>query len=768
MKTNKLKQLTCILAGSLLLAGSIGLTGCINNNGDDADNSRLGNNSYYMQPVKLNIINKEATEFSKIIITDKQNKEILNQSFACAAGATCPIDFKERLQAPITLKFYNQNKLITTYTIIDVAGNFGKIETSDVMLGTYIYKQLKAKDTQLAANLSSRLDTFFDCYCSPDKRPDNFEELGLYYKAMVVQGKQTDDQFYTKLLADLNAGKKLPGGSFSKKKQQLAQLKSLTTKTAPVQLKSANGGSCSQYTSGIMTAFSALKLFPIPGFNGPFDFADRVVKGACDSFQGDVLNGLDEIKNKLNEMDAKLDAIGYQIQELADKMDHQNLSKNISEINNKIEEWSALRDSYYQILNGGHYKNFSEFLQKNGNVAGVMQKDGSAKVFLTSLKQFNVYYNQVNESTRLNSIRDSLISLCGTAENIHEDVITRRFQCNLIASDMIAKLTSTAQEEKIILSDISNAIMKDPGYQDILKDSSILPPVGTSWEKVDTTVSQQQVDKLKIVQSTFASNGIPFIPYQGLSEELQKNIAAVGCDYKGTDMPNITYWKAAVEPSKPWNTYISVVCKNKNGQNEEKEVYSNYNYYQENDDNVKNILGVIASNKSIDKAKNEWVHHLGVKNNGNDKRDFNIGIKLSIPDGKLLSFNSDTDHNFDNQIINSSIYNNPLRWLDDQGMLFTEGVIPQGRNLNYTVPMSYIYNGVTYIFMLKIQGEYYEQKYYRVRLGVVCSTADCQQIDPVSGGTMLDYSQIKFNSGLNVRVDGGGEDVTGRRYLHIW
>lgn len=767
MKTNKLKQLTYILASSLLLAGSISLTGCINN-GDDADNSRLGNNSYYMQPVKLNIINKEATAFSKIIITDKQNKEILNQSFACAAGATCPIDFKERLQAPITLKFYNQNKLITTYTIVDVAGNFGKIETSDVMLGTYIYKQLKAKDTQLAANLSSRLDTFFDCYCSPDKRPDNFEELGLYYKAMVVQGKQTDDQFYTKLLADLNAGKKLPGGSFSKKKQQLAQLKSLTTKTAPVQLKSANGGSCSQYTSGIMTAFSALKLFPIPGFNGPFDFADRVVKGACDSFQGDVLNGLDEIKNKLNEMDAKLDAIGYQIQELADKMDHQNLSRNISEINNKIEEWSALRDSYYQILNGGHYKNFSEFLQKNGNVAGVMQKDGSAKVFLTSLKQFNVYYNQVNESTRLNSIRDSLISLCGTAENIHEDVITRRFQCNLIASDMIAKLTSTAQEEKIILSDISNAIMKDPGYQDILKDSSILPPVGTSWEKVDTTVSQQQVDKLKIVQSTFASNGIPFIPYQGLSEELQKNIAAVGCDYKGTDMPNITYWKAAVEPSKPWNTYISVVCKNKNGQNEEKEVYSNYNYYQENDDNVKNILGVIASNKSIDKAKNEWVHHLGVKNNGNDKRDFNIGIKLSIPDGKLLSFNSDTDHNFDNQIINSSIYNNPLRWLDNQSMLFTEGVIPQGGNLNYTVPMSYIYNGVTYIFMLKIQGEYYEQKYYRIRLGVVCSTADCQQVDPVSGGTMLDYSQIKFNSGLNVRVDGGGEDVTGRRYLHIW
>lgn len=97
MKANKLKQLTCILAGSLLLAGSIGLTGCINNNGDDGDNSRLGNNSYYMQPVKLNIINKEATAFSKIIITDKQNKEILNQSFACAAGATCPIDFKERL-----------------------------------------------------------------------------------------------------------------------------------------------------------------------------------------------------------------------------------------------------------------------------------------------------------------------------------------------------------------------------------------------------------------------------------------------------------------------------------------------------------------------------------------------------------------------------------------------------------------------------------------------------------------------------------------------
>lgn len=768
MKPNKLKQLSCVLVSSLMLAGSITLTGCINNSGDDGDNSRAGNNSYYVKPIKLSVVNTEQTTFTKIIITDKQNKEILNQSFSCALGATCPLDFNERLQAPITLKFYNQNKLITAYTIVDVAGNFGKIETSDVMLGTYVYRQLKAKDKLLAANLSSRLDTFFDCYCSPDKRPDNFEELGLYYKAMVVQGKQTDDQFYTKLLADLNAGKKLPGGPFSKRKKQQAELKSLALNRAQVQLKSANGSTCSQYTSGILTAFSALKLFPIPGFNGPFDFADRVVKGACDSFQGDVLNGLDEIKNKLNEMDAKLDAIGYQIQELADKMDYQNLSRNISEINNKIEEWSALRDSYYQILNGGHYKNFSEFLQKNGNVAGVMQKDGSAKIFLTSLKQFDVYYSQVNESNRLKSIRDSLISLCGTAENIHEDVITRRFQCNLITSDLIAKLTSTAQEEKIILNDISSAIMKDPGYQDILKDSSILPPVGTSWEKVDATVSQQQIDKLKVAQSTFASNGIPFIPYQGLSEELQKNIATIGCNYKDTDIPNITYWKAAVEPSKPWNTYISVICKNKNGQNEEKEVYSNYNYLQENDDSVKNVLGVVASNKSIINAKNEWVHHLGVKNNGTDKRNFSIGIKLSVPDGKLLSFNSDTDHNFDDQIINSSIYNNPLRWLDDKGMLFTEGVIPNGGNLNYTVPMSYIYNGATYIFMLKIQGEYYDQRYYRVRLGVVCTTSDCQQIDPVSGGTMIDHSQIKFNSGLNVRIDGGGEDVDGRQYLHIW
>lgn len=765
MRANKLKQLTCILAGSLLLAGSIGLTGCINNNGDDGDNSRLGNNSYYMQPVKLNIINKEATAFSKIIITDKQNKEILNQSFACAAGATCPIDFKERLQAPITLKFYNQNKLITTYTIVDVAGNFGKIETSDVMLGTYIYKQLKAKDTQLAANLSSRLDTFFDCYCSPDKRPDNFEELGLYYKAMVVEGKQTDDQFYTKLLTDLKAGKKLPGGSFSKKKQQLAELKSLTTKTAPAELKSANGGSCSQYTSGIMTAFSALKLFPIPGIS-VFDFADRVVKGACDSFEGDVLNGLDEIKNKLNEIDAKLDAIGYQIQELADKMDRENLSRNISEINNKIEEWSALRDSYYQILNGGHYKNFSDFLQKNGNVAGVMQKDGSAKAFLTlQLKNFNVYYNQINDSTRLNSIRGSLVSLCGTAEKISEDVITRRFQCNLIASDMIAKLTSTAQEEKLILSDISSAIMKDPGYQDILKDSSILPPVGTSWEKVDTTVSQQQVDKLKIVQSTFASNGIPFIPYQGLSEELQKNIATVGCNYKDTDVPNITYWKADVDKSKPWNTYVSVVCKNKN-KDEEKEVYSDYNYYLEGDNNVRNILGVLVSDKYLNNAWNRPSNEKFYEMSNADTLKISVGIYLAGFDGKLLSFNSDTDSNFSTRITNSSVYNNPLRWLDDKGMLFSE-IWAHGdneRSRYYLIPMSYIHNGVTYTFGLKYKG--YNPGLVdadnELSARLICLTSGCQE-DTTSNSTKL-----TFNSGLNVMIDGGGEKVTGRRYLHIW
>ncbi len=766
MKTNKLKQLSCVLVSSLILAGSITLTGCINNSGDDGDNSRAGNNSYYIKPIKLNIINAEQTVFTKIIVTDKQNKEILNQDFVCAPGGICPFAFNERLQAPITLKFYNQNKLITAYTIVDLAGNFGKIETSDVMLGTYIYKQIKTKDKELATTLNSKLDTFFDCYCSPDKRPDNFEELGLYYKAMVVQGKQTDAEFYTKLIADLNTDKKLPGGAFSKRKKQQADLKSLAVNSTQAQFKAANGSTCSQYTSGIMTAFSALKLFPIPGIS-TFDFADRIVKGACDSFEGDVLNGLDEIKNKLNEMDAKLDAIGYQIQELADKMDHQNLSRNISEINNKIEEWSALRDSYYQILNGGHYKNFSEFLQKNGNVAGVMQKDGSAKVFLTAqLKNFNSFYNQINETNRLDSIRSSLVSLCSTAENIHEDVITRRFQCNLIASDMIAKLTSTAQEEKIILSDISNAIMKDPGYQNILKDSSVLPPIGTSWEKIDGTLLKQQADNLKAVQSTFASNGIPFIPYQGLSEELQKNIAAVGCNYKDMDVPNITYWKAAVDKSKPWNTYIGVTCKNSD-RGQAKEVKSEYGYLMENDNNVRNILGVLVSDNYLNKAWNRPAGEKFYEMSNADTLKISVGIYLAGFDGKRLSFNSDTNSNFNTRITNSSVYNDPLRWLDDKGMLFSD-IRAHGddnRSSYYLVPVSYTDDkGLTHVFGIKYQG--YNPSLLNadniLSARLTCLTSDCQE------ETTSNYTKLKFNSGLNAMIDGGGENVTGRRYLHIW
>ncbi len=761
MRKGKLKQLSCILAGSLILAGSITLTGCNTNNGDDGDNSRLGNNSYFIQPVKLSIVNAEADSFTRVVITDKQNKEVLNESFNCASGATCPINFKERLQTPITLKFYNQNKLITAYTIVDLKDNFGKIETNDVMLGTYIYKQIKNNDKALAATLSSKLDNFFDCYCSPDKRPDNFEELGLYYKAMVVQGSQTDDQFYKTMIADLNAGIKLPGGTFSKKKNRLAQRRSAATTNNQPLVKSANGSSCSEYTSGIMTAFSALKMFPIPGLSGPFDFADRVVNGACNSFEGNVLNGLDEIKNKLNEMDAKLDAIGYEIQELSDKLDHQNLSSNISQFNNQLEEWSALRNSYYQILAGNSYKNFSEFLQNNGNVAGIMQKGGAAKVFLTAqLKDFNSLYNQLNENNRLDSIRKSLISLCGSAENIHEDVLSRRMQCNIIASDMIAKLTSTAQEEKIILNDISNAIMKDPGYKDILKDGSILPPVGTSWEKVNATLSEQQLNKLKQVKSVFASDGIPFIPYQGLSEELQKNIAAVGCKYKDSDVPYINYWKAGVDKAKPWNTYIAVIC-----QNSGKEVQSVFNYVVENDNNVRNILGVLVSDNYLNKAwsrPNEKFYNMSVA----DTQKISVGIYLSGFDGKLLSFNSDTNNNFNTRITNSSVYNNPLRWLDDRGMLFSE-ILAHGDNerSNYfLIPMSYIYNGVTYTFGLKYQAynpaAVYADNMLNARL--TCLTSDCLE------DTTSNYTKLKFNSGLNIMIDGGGEDVTGRRYLHIW
>lgn len=352
-----------------------------------------------------------------------------------------------------------------------------------------------------------------------------------------------------------------------------------------------------------------------------------------------------------------------------------------------------------------------------------MQKDGSAKAFLTSqLKNFNSYYNQINESNRLNSIQDSLLSLCGTAENIHEDVITRRFQCNLIASDMIAKLTSTAQEEKIILSDISSAIMKDPSYQDILKDSSILPPIGTSWEKVDTTVSQQQVDKLKVIQSTFASNGTPFIPYQGLSEELQKNIATVGCNYKDTDVPNITYWKAAVEPSKPWNTYISVVCKNKNGQNEEKEVYSDYSYYLEDDNSPHNVLGVLVSPKYM---KNVWQNQdIEIVHSYKGTNEF--GLFLDGGDGRHLSFNSDQDLTgsskyLEAKIINSSIYNDPLRWLDDKGMLFSKITA----ETSYVIPVSYIYNQKTYVFGLRLRSLPGAVTSILERL--VCITSDCHE-----------------------------------------
>lgn len=408
-----------------------------------------------------------------------------------------------------------------------------------------------------------------------------------------------------------------------------------------------------------------------------------------------------------------------------------------------------------------------------------MQKGGSAKVLLTTqLKNFNSFYAQINESTRLDSIRNSLLSLCGTAENIHEDIIKRRLECNLITTDLIAKLTSTAQEEKIILSDISNAIMKDPGYHDILKDSSILPPVGTPWEKVDATVSQQQIDKLKVIQSKFASNGIPFIPYQGLPEELQKNIAAVGCDYNNT-APNINYWKVSADKTKPWETYIGVTCQD-NGKKYGKELNSVYGYMVEKDNNVRNVLGVLVSDTYVNKALDRTImdndnRYYELIETKDDHFEMGIFLTGARANGQLLSFNSDTYNNFNNRIINSSLDNNPLRWLPDKGMLFSYVVFPEREypksvSNDYIIPMSYIDNGATYVFALKIRAITTSNATSprQIETGLLCLSSNCQQ----SGSRKEKYSKLTFNTGtsapLNIQFDDGGKNTIGKQFLRIW
>lgn len=192
-------KLSAVLSAGLAIA-SINAHAVLNMNsiGDDGNPNSVGNVGARAKNYQtlLYINNQTDEKISKVVITNKDNKQLYTTKLDCDANNKCTLNLgKTVFTNDVVLKFYGaKNHMISAYNYMGKLDGLGVITVDDKWLGIYVFNKLKQISQMSPDVLNNELTYFFQNYSSPDGTPDIFEELGLYFLAQ--NGGANEDKFY--------------------------------------------------------------------------------------------------------------------------------------------------------------------------------------------------------------------------------------------------------------------------------------------------------------------------------------------------------------------------------------------------------------------------------------------------------------------------------------------------------------------------------------------------------------------------------------------
>lgn len=465
------------------------------------------------------------------------------------------------------------------------------------IFGAHLFKELVEISKTNNQTLLQQLTTFFKNH---DEQVNVLAELGVYYSQQLDNGIiHNENDFYTMLLSDLSAGKTIVG-----KPLLMAAPQKLQT-----GLLSCDGKTG---THIFETANTFLKYIPEAGaVLAPLsEMAKSIFSWECPTASVSYASEFDEINEKLITLQASLDALTDNVQELRDMVNNQALGTEqvvLNDVYNKEDVFNNVYVNYMAQINAKQSENdkFTSVQQYVNSRGGLDKMSQNSKpLFAEADGIIGGLSNQYNTMQKLNNQLPYLTTLlnaqCSDVSKIPGDIIAKRNYCNAITIQVGMKVAAYARMSRLRMSDAILAIDTSAFPEDYVNPFGHGGGKGITWEESLKKVQQDFQLEMNSIDTFYTKTLV--VPTAGLPEQLINTLKAGNVSLKcnsatPSGVPGIVEWhvnangKLLADNDK----YIVTSCYQ---DSDLKKLASSSYYYGADGANVTNVLGVLVGKDS--------------------------------------------------------------------------------------------------------------------------------------------------------------------------
>ncbi len=577
-----------------------------------------GSGSQGQGTTTFEVENNSPYAVASVQIVNNAGEQVSSQSFSCAAQQTC--ELKATMNVPGTLLFSDPNgSLMGAYILTSVPGEYQFVRTSRYMLGLYAFTELRKRYPENLDTLLIKLDIFFTNYDSPDRLPDNFQELGMYYRYKMLGTGLSVDNFYEDLHTRLDSGEKLEPSLYQ------ASANTVTSTFASFKdiqwVSLAHASDSPTCPDGLQTAMSVVGEMGgswIPGLSAVLN----VVNTGCEELSSAALDkSLKDINNRLTELAAAMEKTDQKIDNLITLLGESTIGNAVEKMRNLQTDLSAYTSAFSTVIRGS--ASFKDYVAKqssnlqpfsSGLKVALSKKDDNLK----KVRDLSIPWGILEKMRDVNktSFALALQNLCDPTTNSSTvDLVKNRASCNMMIGYYKAIMVSSHVLYLKIFKDVTDTLQTYMASDlDLIKTNFIAPRstgMPDSWtQEYDTQIKPSLVGGLQKAASDFAPSSVAttngfFKMYGGLPDALVNNLKnpMLGCSMSNADnttTPSIISWIKNGDD----DSYITVNC------NMNFKTWTSRYYYRRDGNEILNMMGVVVSaNSSARRTTDEKSHY---------------------------------------------------------------------------------------------------------------------------------------------------------------
>ena len=570
------------------------LVGC--GSGNNTSSSSNTNSSTTIQ-------NLSGSDIKYVRASNPETNSSVEQSFNCLQDQYCLLGQQIDPSLQTRLSFFDEkNRLVTAYVFDKEIDKDNVFTVDNRTLGFFLFDALKTKYLWTGVLLDNRLSTFFYYTESPDKLPDEYEELGSYFLQEGSKKASTLDEF----LATLN-----PRLEANEINQINPPANAMLTQSKGMRAQAVGSITCppeaATFSKFINTIASVIPVQAVKSaVGGVVGVLDKGCGLTVANTIGNVRKDIQELKRKLEDIDKELKGVSFSLSNFRSDDAFKSASNGYDRILTETTSLQTDLNIYNNLLISNNAESLTALYKSSGLTDDMLNTSntGSIGVLIANLSDTNKSLSWLSSAEVLGTIQNALDVACKSHESIPGDVIAQRMRCNVLATKTINEYTVTYINAAAMVKDLSVLIgnaQSNPNAS--AKVKAIANPFANSpvWYSADTAVkntvfnlmSSNLADAISKVSTTFSS-GL-YDPYNGLTTGLMDKVFEADCrNYQvgKRSTANIKEWYAF--PTKP--KYIVSGCPTYSGSTE---MVSNY-YYGATSTRLINVFGVLVEANKLD------------------------------------------------------------------------------------------------------------------------------------------------------------------------